>query len=30
MLQAIGLTSKPRSAAPPLVDDLTLEARPGR
>ncbi|MEU6314826.1 ABC transporter ATP-binding protein [Streptomyces sp. NPDC047014] len=30
MLQAIGLTSKPRSAAPPLVDDLTLEARPGQ
>ncbi|MFF9980575.1 ATP-binding cassette domain-containing protein [Streptomyces erythrochromogenes] len=29
MLQAIGLTSKPRSDAPPLVDDLTLEARPG-
>ncbi|WP_031146477.1 ABC transporter ATP-binding protein [Streptomyces erythrochromogenes] len=29
MLQAIGLTSKPRSGAPPLVDDLTLEARPG-
>ncbi|MER7736014.1 ABC transporter ATP-binding protein [Streptomyces erythrochromogenes] len=29
MLQAIGLTSKPRSGAAPLVDDLTLEARPG-
>ncbi|WP_046779646.1 ABC transporter ATP-binding protein [Streptomyces yangpuensis] len=29
MLQAIGLTSKPRSDAPPLVDDLTFEARPG-
>ncbi|WKV71484.1 ABC transporter ATP-binding protein [Streptomyces sp. PCS3-D2] len=30
MLQAIGLTSTPRSDTPPLVDDLTLEARPGR
>ncbi|MEU3665964.1 ABC transporter ATP-binding protein [Streptomyces virginiae] len=29
MLQAIGLTSKPRTDAPPLVDDLTFEARPG-
>ncbi|MEV7556040.1 ABC transporter ATP-binding protein [Streptomyces sp. NPDC089795] len=29
MLQAIGLTSKPRPDAPPLVDDLTFEARPG-
>ncbi|WP_030766431.1 ABC transporter ATP-binding protein [Streptomyces sp. NRRL F-2664] len=29
MLQAIGLTSKPRPHAPPLVDDLTFEARPG-
>ncbi|CAL9564665.1 Vitamin B12 import ATP-binding protein BtuD [Streptomyces sp. enrichment culture] len=29
MLQAIGLTSRPRRHLPPLVDDLTLEARPG-
>ncbi|MFE5809433.1 ATP-binding cassette domain-containing protein [Streptomyces sp. NPDC056491] len=29
MLQAIGLTSKPRPDAHPLVDDLTFEARPG-
>ncbi|MGW2997096.1 ATP-binding cassette domain-containing protein, partial [Streptomyces sp. NPDC001193] len=29
MLQAIGLTSTPRRDLPPLVDDLTLEARPG-
>ncbi|MGW0754675.1 ATP-binding cassette domain-containing protein [Streptomyces sp. NPDC002587] len=29
MLQAIGLSSKPRPDAPPLVDDLTFEARPG-
>lgn len=29
MLQAIGLTSKPRPDAQPLVDDLTFEARPG-
>ncbi|KOU89088.1 ABC transporter ATP-binding protein [Streptomyces sp. XY66] len=29
MLQAIGLTSKPRTDASPLVDDLTFEARPG-
>ncbi|MBT2467268.1 ABC transporter ATP-binding protein [Streptomyces sp. ISL-66] len=29
MLQAIGLTSTPRRALPPLVDDLTFEARPG-
>ncbi|MGW5847952.1 ATP-binding cassette domain-containing protein [Streptomyces sp. NPDC055254] len=29
MLQAIGITSAPRPAAPPLVDDLTFEARPG-
>ncbi|MFI7177584.1 ATP-binding cassette domain-containing protein [Streptomyces spororaveus] len=29
MLQAIGLTSKPRPNTPPLVDDLTFEARPG-
>ncbi|GGZ24242.1 ATP-binding cassette domain-containing protein [Streptomyces avidinii] len=29
MLQAIGLTSKNRPDAPPLVDDLTFEARPG-
>ncbi|MFE6835974.1 ATP-binding cassette domain-containing protein [Streptomyces sp. NPDC057705] len=29
MLQAIGLTSKHRTDAPPLVDDLTFEARPG-
>lgn len=29
MLQAIGLTSKTRPDAPPLVDDLTFEARPG-
>ncbi|MGW6984500.1 ATP-binding cassette domain-containing protein [Streptomyces sp. NPDC054932] len=29
MLQAIGLTSKPRPDAPPLIDDLTFEARPG-
>ncbi|MBT2481932.1 ATP-binding cassette domain-containing protein [Streptomyces sp. ISL-94] len=29
MLQAIGLTSTPRHNAPPLVDDLTFEARPG-
>ncbi|MEE1742344.1 ATP-binding cassette domain-containing protein [Streptomyces sp. BE147] len=30
MLQAIGLTSKPRRDAPPAVGDLTFEARPGR
>ncbi|MEU2392526.1 ATP-binding cassette domain-containing protein [Streptomyces sp. NPDC007369] len=29
MLQAIGLTSTPRRNLPPVVDDLTLEARPG-
>ncbi|MFG2987080.1 ATP-binding cassette domain-containing protein [Streptomyces sp. NPDC048258] len=29
MLQAIGLTSNPRPDAPPRVDDLTFEARPG-
>ncbi|MFD7258987.1 ATP-binding cassette domain-containing protein [Streptomyces sp. NPDC059874] len=29
MLQAIGLTSTSRHDAPPLVDDLTFEARPG-
>lgn len=29
MLQAIGLTSAPRRNLPPLVDDLTFEARPG-
>ncbi|MFD9407260.1 ATP-binding cassette domain-containing protein [Streptomyces sp. NPDC059989] len=29
MLQVIGLTSTPRHNAPPLVDDLTFEARPG-
>ncbi|MCJ0869199.1 ATP-binding cassette domain-containing protein [Streptomyces sp. AP-93] len=29
MLQAIGLTSTPRRNLPPLVDDLTFEARPG-
>ncbi|MFI5619892.1 ATP-binding cassette domain-containing protein [Streptomyces sp. NPDC051567] len=29
MLQAIGLTSTPRPHAPPLVDDLTFEVRPG-
>ncbi|GAA3486020.1 ATP-binding cassette domain-containing protein [Streptomyces cremeus] len=29
MLQAIGLTSTPRRARPPAVDDLTFEARPG-
>ncbi|MFJ9790336.1 ATP-binding cassette domain-containing protein [Streptomyces globosus] len=29
MLQAIGLTSRPRRNLPPLVDDLTFEARPG-
>ncbi|MFD3698188.1 ATP-binding cassette domain-containing protein [Streptomyces sp. NPDC058646] len=29
MLQAIGLTSTPRRNAPPRVDDLTFEARPG-
>ncbi|MEU6862851.1 ATP-binding cassette domain-containing protein [Streptomyces sp. NPDC046876] len=29
MLQAIGLTSRPRRDLPPLVDDLTFEARPG-
>ncbi|MEU4728570.1 ABC transporter ATP-binding protein [Streptomyces sp. NPDC023588] len=29
MLQAIGITSNPRPDAPPLVDDLTFEARPG-
>ncbi|MFF4081382.1 ATP-binding cassette domain-containing protein [Streptomyces sp. NPDC001777] len=30
MLQAIGLTSAPRRGLPAAVDDLTLEARPGR
>ncbi|MEV8526478.1 ATP-binding cassette domain-containing protein [Streptomyces sp. NPDC052000] len=30
MLQAIGLTSAPRRDLPPLVDDLTFEARPGQ
>ncbi|MGW6461562.1 ATP-binding cassette domain-containing protein, partial [Streptomyces sp. NPDC055078] len=30
MLQAIGLTSKPRRDRPPAVDDLTFEAGPGR
>ncbi|MDJ0381936.1 ATP-binding cassette domain-containing protein [Streptomyces sp. G-G2] len=30
MLQAIGLTSAPRRALPPMVDDLTFEARPGQ
>ncbi|MEU6756600.1 ABC transporter ATP-binding protein [Streptomyces sp. NPDC046685] len=29
MLQAIGITSNRRPDAPPLVDDLTFEARPG-
>ncbi|MFH7598490.1 ATP-binding cassette domain-containing protein [Streptomyces racemochromogenes] len=29
MLQAIGLTSTPRRDLPPLVEDLTFEARPG-
>lgn len=29
MLQAIGLTSTPRRDLPPLVDDLSFEARPG-
>ncbi|MCY0944202.1 ATP-binding cassette domain-containing protein [Streptomyces antarcticus] len=29
MLQAIGLTSTSRPTAPPAVDDLTFEARPG-
>ncbi|MGW0389800.1 ATP-binding cassette domain-containing protein [Streptomyces sp. NPDC003042] len=29
MLQAIGITSAPRRNLPPLVDDLTFEARPG-
>ncbi|MDF6018364.1 ATP-binding cassette domain-containing protein [Streptomyces sp. JH34] len=29
MLQAIGLTSAPRRDGPPVVDDLTFEARPG-
>ncbi|MFE6104293.1 ATP-binding cassette domain-containing protein [Streptomyces laurentii] len=29
MLQAIGLTSTPRRDLPPVVDDLTFEARPG-
>ncbi|MFJ2938051.1 ATP-binding cassette domain-containing protein [Streptomyces sp. NPDC087219] len=29
MLQAIGLTSTPRRDRPPVVDDLTFEARPG-
>ena len=30
MLQAIGLTSAPRPDLPPVVDDLTFEARPGQ
>ncbi|MFF4188678.1 ATP-binding cassette domain-containing protein [Streptomyces sp. NPDC001691] len=30
MLQAIGLTSAPRRDLPPVVDDLTFEARPGQ
>ncbi|MFI8006615.1 ATP-binding cassette domain-containing protein [Streptomyces sp. NPDC086010] len=30
MLQAIGLTSAPRRDNPPVVDDLTFEAPPGR
>ncbi|MDQ0793501.1 ATP-binding cassette domain-containing protein [Streptomyces sp. B1I3] len=30
MLQAIGLTSAPRRDLPPVVDDLTFEAQPGR
>ncbi|MEU1123586.1 ATP-binding cassette domain-containing protein [Streptomyces sp. NPDC005899] len=30
MLQAIGLTSAPRRDLPPVVDDLTFEAPPGR
>ncbi|GGY93762.1 ATP-binding cassette domain-containing protein [Streptomyces nitrosporeus] len=30
MLQAIGLTSAPGRDRPPVVDDLTFEARPGR
>ncbi|MER5730404.1 ABC transporter ATP-binding protein, partial [Streptomyces sp. NPDC002138] len=30
MLQAIGLTSAPRRGLPPMVDDLTFEARPGQ
>ncbi|MFI6645132.1 ATP-binding cassette domain-containing protein [Streptomyces sp. NPDC050504] len=30
MLQAIGLTSAPRRGLPPVVDDLTFDARPGR
>ncbi|MEU4948941.1 ATP-binding cassette domain-containing protein [Streptomyces lavendulae] len=29
MLQAIGLTSTPRRELPPVVNDLTFEARPG-
>ncbi|MBC3991240.1 ABC transporter ATP-binding protein [Streptomyces sp. AC563] len=29
MIQAIGLTSAPRRNQPPVVDDLTFEARPG-
>ncbi|QKW52789.1 ABC transporter ATP-binding protein [Streptomyces buecherae] len=29
MIQAIGLTSVPRRNQPPVVDDLTFEARPG-
>jgi ABC-type multidrug transport system ATPase subunit len=29
MIQAIGLTSAPRCGRPPVVDDLTFEARPG-
>ncbi|MEU7552310.1 ABC transporter ATP-binding protein [Streptomyces sp. NPDC044571] len=29
MIQAIGLTSTPRRDLPPLVDDLSFEARPG-
>ncbi|MFJ8026508.1 ATP-binding cassette domain-containing protein [Streptomyces sp. NPDC096311] len=30
MIQAIGLTSNPRKELPPAVDDVSLEARPGR
>ncbi|HET9383285.1 MAG TPA: ATP-binding cassette domain-containing protein [Streptomyces sp.] len=30
MIQAIGLTSKPRRELPPAVDDVSFEAHPGR
>jgi ABC-type multidrug transport system ATPase subunit len=30
VIQAIGLTSTPRGDLPPLVDDITFEARPGQ